>query len=96
LTDYTVICVDRSGEDTENSHIYQAFVRPTTGGMGRLLPVKDIRREIKLGVHRYFSTDPDGNEVQVKRFKCSCGRKTLRTKPDDIHDSNLSAKGPCT
>jgi len=96
LTDYIVICVDRSGDDSEHSHIYQAFVRPVTGGMGRLLPVKDIRREIKLGVHRYFSTDRDAKRVQVRRYKCACGRKTIRTEPDDLHDNNLSEKGPCT
>ena len=41
MTDYLVKCVDRaSGGDPQHCHIYQAFVRPVTGGMGRLLPVK--------------------------------------------------------
>jgi hypothetical protein len=96
MTEYIVICVDRSAGDDGHNHIYQALVRPATGGVGRLLPVKDIRREIKLGVHRYFSTDPSENRIPVKRYKCQCGYKTIRTKPDDIHDNNLSRKGPCT
>lgn len=96
MTDYIVICVDRSGENDGHNHIYQALVRPVTGGTGRLLPVKDIRREIKLGVHHFYSADPRGNRMPVKRFKCECGRKTIRTKPDDINDDNLSRKGPCT
>lgn len=97
MTDYLVKCVDRaSGGDPRHSHIYQAFVRPVTGGMGRLLPVKDIRREIKLGYHHFFSEDDQGRRAPVKRYKCKCGFKTIRTKPDDIKDSNLSSKGPCT
>jgi hypothetical protein len=97
MTDYVVTCVDRaSGGDPEHSHVYQAFVRPVQGGMGRLLPVKDIRREIKLGYHHFLSEDEHGQRVPVKRYKCICGIKTIRTKPDDLHDSNLSLKGPCT
>jgi|ERR1700722_20626461 hypothetical protein len=97
MTDYLVRCVDRSESgDPRHRHVYQAFVRPVTGGMGRLLPVKDIRREIRLGVHHFFSEDPKGRRALVKRYKCACGFKTIRTKPDDIRDGNLSAKGPCT
>ena len=97
MTDYLVQCVDRvSADDPGHSHVYQAFVRPLEGGMGRLLPVKDIRREIKLGYHHFWSEDERSKRVAVKRFKCACGFKTIRTKPDDIHDDNLSLKGPCT
>ena len=97
MTDYLVTCVDRaSGGDTEHNHIYQAFVRPVSGGMGRLLPVKGIRREIKLGYHHFLSEDERGQRIPVKRYKCQCGFKTIRTKPDDIQDGNLSLKGPCT
>src|SRR5580704_6098403 len=74
MTDYVVTCVDRSsGGDAEHNHIYQAFVRPVSGGMGRLLPVKDIRREIKLGYHHFLSEDERGQRVPVKRYKCKCG-----------------------
>ena len=97
MTDYLVQCVDRvSSDDRNHGHIYQAFVRPVGGGMGRLLPVKDIRREIKLGYHHFWSEDTQGKRALVKRFKCDCGFKTIRTKPDDTQDNNLSLKGPCT
>jgi hypothetical protein len=96
LTDFVVVCVDRPGDDPEHDHVYQALVRPVGGGDGKLLPVKDIRRQIKLGANRFFSLNGEGERVRVKRYKCGCGCKTIRTGPDDIRDGNLSIKGPCT
>ena len=97
MVDYVVVCVDRFGDaEPMHNHIYQALVRPVTGGAGRLLSVKDIRRSITFGIHRFFSVDIDGNRVQVRRYRCGCGYRTIRTNPDDIRDSNLALKGPCT
>jgi len=96
MTDYLVTCVNRSGNDPKHSHIAEVGIRPRTGGSGRVVPVKLVRQQIKLGVYRYFSTDATGHLVPVKRYKCACGRKTIRTHPDDLADNNLSVKRPCT
>ena len=95
MTDYLITCVNRSGSDPEHSHIIEVGIRPRTGGSGRVVPVKQIRQQLKLGVHRYFSVDTLGNRVPVKRYKCVCGRKTIRTLSDDLADNNLSRKKPC-
>ena len=96
MTDYLITCVTRSGSDPEHCHITEVGIRPRTGGSGRVVPVKLIRQQIKLGVHRYFSVDAAGHRVRVKRYKCVCGRKTIRTFDDDLADDNLSSKRPCS
>ena len=96
MTDYLVTCVNRSGSDPEHCHIAEVGIRPRAGGSGMVVPVKLIRQQIKMGVHHYFSVDAAGHRVRVKRFKCACGRKTIRTLEDDVRDDNLSLKRPCT
>ncbi len=95
MTDYLITCVNRSGTDPEHRHITEVGIRPRTGGSGRVVPVKLVRQQIKLGVHNYFSVDASGHRVPVRRYKCVCGRKTIRTFPDDLADNNLSVKNPC-
>jgi hypothetical protein len=38
---------------------------------------------------------PDGEQVAVRRYKCRCGVKTIRTAPDDVTDGYLSALPRC-
>ena len=97
MVEYVVVCVDRAGDgEPRHDHIYQALVRPITGGAGKLLSVKDIRRGITFGIHRFFSFDADGNREQVMRYRCGCGYRTIRTGRDDTRDNNLTLKVPCT
>jgi hypothetical protein len=95
MTDYLVTCVNRAGSDPEHCHIIEVGIRPRTGGSGRIVPVKLVRQQIKRGVHRFFSVDGSGHRVRVRRFKCTCGRKTIRTLQSDLTDGNLSLKHPC-
>lgn len=95
MAEYLIVCVNRSGSDPKHSHITEVGIQPLAGGPTQVKPVKSIRRDIKLGVNRYFSTDPSGRRVRVRRYKCDCGTKTIRTKRDDIGDNNLSVKAPC-
>lgn len=95
MTDYLITCVNRSGTDPDHAHVTEVGIRPRTGGSGKIVPVKQIRQQVKLGLHRYFAVDLAGHRVRVRRYKCICGRKTIRTTSDDIADNNLSIKKPC-
>jgi len=95
MTDYLIICVDRSGDYWEHSHITRVGVQPITGGNRKILKVKEVRQQIKQKTNVFFSEDLAKQRVAVRRYRCKCGRGTIRTGPDDIRDNNLSTKGRC-
>ena len=95
VSEYWVVCVERSGCNPSHSHITQVGLADSNGGsITKYWKVKKARRRIKSGV-RMWSADSEGHFARVRRYKCACGRKTPRTDVDDSTDDNLSAKPSC-
>ena len=88
-----VVCVDRSGKSRDHRHVVAVGI--TTGNTILRFSVKTVRQLIKKGTVVFYCIDPTGNRVEVRRFKCSCGQKTIQTVRDDLHDGALSALSSC-
>jgi len=95
VAEYLIICVDRSGADREHRHVERVGVQLIPHGGRRILDVREVRRLIKLGINRYFSTDGHGHLVEVQRRTCGCGRKTIDVAGNDTTEEDLLAQGAC-
>ncbi len=88
-----IVCVDRSGRDPRHHHV--SAVGISTGNTVLRFSVKTVRQLIKKGTVHFYCVDANGDEARVRRYRCSCGRKTIRTDPDDIADGALSTLLTC-
>ena len=89
-----IVCVERSGKKADHRHITAVGV--DTPQVIIRFSVKTVRKILKRRTMEFTCLDPDGNQVTVRRFRCTCGAKTLRTQPDDITDGVLSALPTCS
>jgi hypothetical protein len=89
-----IVCVERKGKKPGHRHVTAIGV-DTTKVVIRF-SVKTVRRIIKEGTVDFYCVGPDGEQVAVRRFKCGCGVKTIRTDTDDVADGYLSALPICT
>ncbi len=88
-----IVCAERSGKDARHRHIDAVGI--ATGNTIIRFHVKTVRQLIKKGTVSFFCLGPNAENVKVRRYKCACGRKTIRTIPDDITDQVLSALPTC-
>jgi hypothetical protein len=87
-----IVCVQRKGKG-EHRHVITVGVR--TPEVVIRFSVKTVRKIIKRRALEFYCVGGDGEKVPVRRFRCICGVKTVRTVGDDIHDGYLSALPTC-
>jgi hypothetical protein len=88
-----IVCVERSGRSQRHRHV--TIVGVATGNTFLRFSVKTVRQLIKKGTVDFYCVNVVGDPVQVRRFRCSCGRKTIRTRRDDVADGALSVLSIC-
>ncbi len=88
-----VVCVERSGPSRDHRHV--AAVGITTGTTILRFSVRTVRQLIKKGTVTFYCLDRDGRRVEVRRYRCACGRGTIRTGADDLADGALSELSSC-
>ena len=87
-----MVCVERAGK---GAHRHVTTVGVSAGNTIIRFPVKTVRRLIKRGDVAFYALNAAGKKVRVRRFRCACGRATIRTGHDDIADGVLSALSRC-
>jgi hypothetical protein len=87
-----IVCVQRKGK---GDHRHVATVGVRTSEVVIRFSVKTVRKVLKRRTAEFYCVGPDGASVPVRRFRCSCGAKTIRTTTDDMHDGHLSALPTC-
>jgi hypothetical protein len=88
-----IVCVERSGRSPRHRHV--TVVGVATGNTFLRFSVKTVRQLIKKGTVDFYCVNEAGDPVRVRRFRCSCGRKTIRTRRDDMTDGALSELSMC-
>jgi hypothetical protein len=88
-----VVCVERKGKKSKHRHVSAVGV-DTTGAVIRF-SVQTVRKIIKEGSVDFYVVGPSGERASVRRYKCRCGVKTIRTGADDVTDGYLSALPTC-
>jgi hypothetical protein len=87
-----VVCVQRKGKG-DHRHVTTVGVR--TSEVVIRFSVKTVRKVLKRRTAEFYCVGPDGETVPVRRFRCACGAKTIRTDDGDILDGFLSALPTC-
>ena len=85
-----VICVERKGKKPAHRHVVAVGV--DTPQVVIRFSVKTVRKILKRRTMEFYCLGPGGEQVAVRRYRCSCGVKTIRTQPDDL----LSGLPTCT
>jgi trans-aconitate methyltransferase len=88
-----VVCVDRKGKQAGHRHV--SAVGVSTSEVVIRFSVKTVRRILKRGTVDFYCIGPDGSRVSLRRYKCRCGAKTVRTGDDDLADGVLSELPTC-
>ncbi len=87
-----IVCVERAGK---GDHRHVVTVGVATGNTIIRFSVKTVRRLIKNGDVSFYAIGPDGRKERIRRFRCTCGRGSLRTGSDDVNDGVLSDLPSC-
>jgi hypothetical protein len=87
-----IVCVQRKGKG-DHRHVTTVGVR--TPEVVIRFSVKTVRKIIKRSALDFYCIGHDGEPVPVRRFRCTCGAKTIKTVRDDVHDGYLSALPTC-
>lgn len=88
-----IVCVERKGKKPNHRHV--SAIGVNTSQVVIRFSVKAVRRIIKKGTVDFYCVGPDGTEMRVRRYKCRCGAKTIRTLADDVNDGYLSWLPSC-
>lgn len=88
-----IVCVQRAGKDPRHRHVRAVGV--STSQVVIRFSVKTVRKTIKRGTVDFCVVGPDGTVVSVRRYRCACGAKTIRTTDDDLNDGLLSVLPSC-
>jgi len=88
-----IVCVERKGKDPAHRHV--SAVGVDTSQVIIRFSVKTVRKILKRATVDFYCRGPDGEPVRIRRYRCTCGIKTIRTKPDDVTDGCLSALPTC-
>jgi hypothetical protein len=89
-----IVCVERKGKKPAHRHVIAVGV--DTPQVVIRFSVKTVRKILKRRTMEFYCLGPGGQQVTVRRYRCSCGVKTIRTQPDDIADGVLSALPTCS
>jgi hypothetical protein len=87
-----IVCVQRKGRG-EHRHVTTVGVR--TPEVVIRFSVKTVRKIIKRQALEFYCIGHQGESVAVRRFRCGCGAKTIKTVGDDIRDRYLSGLPTC-
>jgi hypothetical protein len=87
-----IVCVQRKGKG-DHRHVTTVGVR--TNEVVIRFSVKTVRKTLKRRTVEFHCVGPDGDSVPVRRFRCECGAKTIRTTRDDVRDGYLSNLPTC-
>jgi len=88
-----IVCVERKGKKPKHRHI--TVVGVAVNKTVIRFSVKTIRRIVKEGTVEFYCLDPNGEKIRVRRYKCHCGVKTIRTGSDGVTDGYLSRLPTC-
>jgi hypothetical protein len=88
-----IVCVERKGQKAQHRHVRVVGIE--VNGTVIRFSVKTVRKIIKQGSVEFFCADPSGERRRVRRYKCRCGVKTIRTGDDDVADGALSSLSHC-
>lgn len=87
-----IVCVQRKGK---GDHRHVTTVGVSTPEVVIRFSVKTVRKVLKRRAVEFYCIGSDGESVPVRRFRCDCGAKTIRTVGNDIDDGYLSALPTC-
>jgi hypothetical protein len=96
MADYQILCVTTERQDP-HEHIVNVGTGPAAGGAAdRMWTVKVVRKAIKAGTDSFYTVGPEsGERADVRRYKCGCGVKTIRSADDAVEDNNLDSLASC-
>jgi hypothetical protein len=91
MADYQILCVTTKYQDPRE-HIVSVGTGTVT--VDRTWTVKQVRKAIKRGDDHFYTVGPtSGEQAAVRRYKCACGVKTIRSDDDAVEDNNLDNLG---
>ncbi len=91
---YRIVCTEQD-TPTYHHHIKGVGTGDFPGFPNLRWSVAEVRQWIASGV-RFYTVSPSTRRVaNVEPFECACGRQTIRSTPDAIHDNNLDSLPIC-
>jgi hypothetical protein len=88
-----IVCVEREGKDRRHRHV--SMVGVVAGNTIIRFSVTTVRKLIKKGTVSFICLDANGRKVPVRRYRCDCGTKSIRTASNDQDDTTLSRLPTC-
>ena len=94
MSDYRIVCTEQK-KPTHHNHIMGVGTGDDPSKASQRWTVQEVRDAIARG-HRFYTVGLRSGKVAfVERFDCSCGVKTIRSRPDAVTDNNLDNLRTC-
>lgn len=97
MASYRIVCTNQEPPDEphDEAHIAVVGTGDDPDSADKKWQVGDVRDALDDGTTFYTKSETTGETAEVEKYDCSCGYKTIRTKPDERIDNNLDDLRKC-